>query len=397
MKHPELVELWNSAHAAWASDEPLPPDVDRWRACYSGKAKSAVDRLAMPEPWVGDLDSKPVAVTMGIHPGGADPAFQHRGAAWPNTIDDHHAGSYAAWAATGPYFSDVWESKHGVDAQAGHRLRFLSAWTGTDLTPSQVVDFSAYPWHADDWKSAALDLDPAIFREHVLEPIASTGATWAFGFGKDWWDLIEALDLPILDRLGDGGRPYPTQVDHRRWLVAEGPDGLRIAVMRMDSMPVPPTKAETEELRRVLESGPAGDNRKRNMSIELECDLSARLREMDLSYLNIMRLLHALEDVELDIDAWEADATDDGVALTRRGDVVVTIRPEWADFLTESPSGTSVSPGTEGAHRLSLPSVAAGPARIPRKEVKEAKPLGMCPECFNVLNPDGTCPMECGE
>ena len=242
-----------------------------------------------------------------------------------------------------------------------------------------------------------VDLDPAIFREHVLEPIASTGATWAFGFGKDWWDLIEALDLPILDRLGDGGRPYPTQVDHRRWLVAEGPDGLRIAVMRMDSMPVPPTKAETEELRRVLESGPAGDNRKRNMSIELECDLSARLREMDLSYLNIMRLLHALEDVELDIDAWEADATDDGVALTRRGDVVVTIRPEWADFLTESPSGTSVSPGTEGAHRLSLPSVATGPARIPRKEVKEAKPLGMCPECFNVLNPDGTCPMECGE
>ena len=32
-----------------------------------------------------------------------------------------------------------------------------------------------------------------------------------------------------------------------------------------------------------------------------------------------------------------------------------------------------------------------------RKEVKDAKPLGMCSECFNVLNPDGSCPMECGE
>jgi hypothetical protein len=54
-------------------------------------------------------------------------------------------------------------------------------------------------------------------QEFVLEPIVATGAKWAFGFGKDWRELIEALDLPILDHLGDGGPPYPTQVDHRRW------------------------------------------------------------------------------------------------------------------------------------------------------------------------------------
>ena len=397
MKHLELVDLWNSAHTAWVSDEPLPAELDRWRACYSATGKSAVDELAMPEPWVGDLDSNPVAVTMGIHPGGADPAFQHRGGAWPNTIEDQHGGSYSKWAATGPYFGDVWESAHGVNTHAANRLRFLSAWTGVDMAPSQVVDIPVYPWHAADWTSSALRLRPDVLREFVLEPIASAGATWAFGFGKDWWDLIEALDLPILDRLGDGGRAYPTQVDHRRWLVAEGPDGLRIAAMRMDSMPIPPKQEEIEDLRRELESGPAGENRERNMSIGFESDLSARLREMDMSYVNIVRLLHAVDEVELDIDAWQADSTDDGVDLTYRDDIVVTIRPEWADFTTEAPSGTSVSPGTDGAHRLPLPTAAVGPAKRTRKEVTQAKPLGMCTECFNVLNPDGTCPMECGE
>jgi hypothetical protein len=397
VNHLELVTLWNSAHTAWASDEPLPAELEAWRDCYTGKGKNAIDELAMPEPWVGDLESKPEAVTMGIHPGGADPAFQHRSSAWPNTIEDQHGGSYSDWAAKGPYFGDVWESAHGVNVHSGHRMRFLSSWTGADLKPSRVVDFPVFPWHTADWKTSAFKLDPEVLREFVLEPIASTGAKWAFGFGKDWWDLIEALDLPILDQLGDGGRPYPTSVDHRRWLVAEGPDGLRIAAMRMSSMPIPPTKEETEDLRRILESGPAGENSKRNMSIALESDLSARLREMDMSYMNITRLLAAIEEVELDVDAWQADEADDGVALMHGDDIVVTIRPEWADFLTESPAATSVAPGTDGAHRLALPTAVAGPAKTTRKEVKEAKPLGMCSECYNVLNPDGSCPMECGE
>ena len=76
---------------------------------------------------------------------------------------------------------------------------------------------------------------------------------------------------------------------------------------------------------------------------------------------------------------------------------MVKVRPEWADFLTEAPAATSVSPGTDGAHRLSLSSAVVGPAKTTRRTAPEPKPLGMCEECFNVLNPDGTCPMECGE
>ena len=394
VNHLELADLWNSAHTAWADDQPGPAALDRWRECYSGTGASAIDELAMPEPWTGDLTSKPEVVALGIHPGTADPAFHHRGGAFPNVIHDQLGGSYSEWASPGPYFGSLWKSAHGTNAQVGHRLRFMSAWTGVDLTPAQVVEFPVFPWHTAKWNSGAFHADPDIVREYVLEPIASTGATWAFGFGKDWWELIEALNLPILDRLGDGGRPYPTQVDHRRWLVAEGPDGLRIAAMRLDSMPIPPNLDETRDLRRVLENGPAGDNQQRSMPLAVEIEMSAQLRDMDISYINITRLLHAIDDAELHIDAWGADTTGDGVALSANGTVVVTVQAAWADFATTAPSGSSVTPRTKGAHRLPLPVATTSQPRVPKKE---AKPLGHCTTCYNVLNPDRSCPMECDQ
>ena len=397
VNHTELADLWNAVHTAWAADQPLPAALGRWRGSYSGSGKNAVDELAMPEPWIGDLDIQPDAITMGISPGTADPAFHHRGSAWPNTIQHQHNDSYSQWAATSPYFGDVWKSAHGSNAHADHRLQFLSAWTGAELTPPQIVGFAVFPWHVADWNSSALQLDPDVVREYVLEPIASTGAKWAFGFGKDWWELIEALDLPILDRLGDGGRPYQTQVDHRRWLVAEGPDGLRVVAMRMDSMSTLPNRDETRELRAVLESGPAGENLERHLSPGFEADLSAQLRELDVSYTNIMLLLQAIDETDLDVDAWQAGVNGDGVSLTADGNVVVTVHPEWADFSTVAPSGSSATPDTDGAHRLPLPAVdTSKPKVIRRTPRKEPKALGMCPDCFNVLNPDGTCPMECG-
>jgi hypothetical protein len=397
VKHTELAALWNAAHTAWVADQPLPAELERWQACYSGTGQSAVDALAMPEPWVGNIDSGPEVVTMSIHSGTTDPVFHHRSGAWANTIEHQHAGSYSDWAATSPYFGDVWESAHGSNTHAAHRLRFLSAWTGVDLMPAQVVDFPVFPWHVADWDSSAFQLDADVLRELVLEPIASTGAKWAFGFGKDWWELLEALGLPILDQLGDGGRPYPTQVDHRRWLVAQGPGELRIVAMRMDSMPIPPVREETLELRKVLESGPAGENEPQHLSREFEADLAAQLRELDVNYTNIMRLLQAIDETDLDVDAWQASDAGEGVSLTADGNVVVMVQPEWADFITVAPSGSSATPDTDGAHRLPLPAVDTSKPKVTRREVrKEPKPLGMCPDCFNILNPDGTCPMECG-
>jgi hypothetical protein len=121
--------------------------------------------------------------------------------------------------------------------------------------------------------------------------------------------------------------------------------------------------------------------------------VSARLRELDLSYMNIARLMRAIDDADLDVDGWHDDPSGDGIALTVGDDVAITVHTEWADFLASAPSGSTSTPDTDGAHRLPLPPVVVA---TPRAAPKVVKPLGMCPECFNVLNPDGTCPMECG-
>jgi hypothetical protein len=163
--------------------------------------------------------------------------------------------------------------------------------------------------------------------------------------------------------------------------------------MRLDSMPIPPKREETEDLRKVLEAGPAGEKAPRSMSLEFETDLSARLRELDMSYMNISRLLQAIDEIDLEISAWQEPATGEGVDLTARDEIAISVRAEWADFAMEAPSGTSVSPETNGAHRLPLPTS----ADVRLKTVKkEPKPLGLCTDCFNILNPDGTFPMECG-
>ncbi len=392
MNHVELADTWNATHAAWAAGEALPTEFEGWRHSYLGDGKHAVDELAMAEPWIGDLSSEPEAVTMGIHGGAADPSFHHRGGAWPNTIDSIHDGNYSAWAATGPYLGTRWESSHGVNVHATRRQNFLSAWTGRELDATQVVDFPLFPWHTAKWNGAAFTPDAETLEKYVLEPIASTGARWAFGFGKDWWDVIEALGLRVLDQLGDGGRPYATRVDHRRWLVAEGPGDLRIAVMRLDTMPIPPSAEETQDLRRVLERGPAGENQPRRFSRALETDLSAHLRELGMRYANIARLMQAIDDAQLDVDEWIDDSEVGDVALSFDGEVVVRIEPEWADFLTVAPAGSTVRPGAD-VHRLDLPADEPSTKRVVKSE---PKPLGMCTACFNVLNPDGTCPMECG-
>lgn len=391
MNHLELADIWNATHAAWAAGQALPSELEEWRNSYAGEGKNAADDLAMAEPWIGDLSIQPEAVTMGIHAGAADPAFHHRGGAWPNTIDSMHDGSYSSWASSGPYVGSRWESSHGVNVHMSRRQNFLSAWTGRELVASQVVDFPLYPWHTAKWNGAAFTPDAETLKKYVLEPIASTGARWAFGFGKDWWDVIEALDLRILDQLGDGGRPYATRVDHRRWLVAEGPDDLRIAVMRLDTMPIPPSAEETHDLRRVLESGPAGTNQPRRFSRALETDLSAHLRDLGMRYANIVRVLDAVDDSDLDVDEWYDDAEAGGVALSFEGAVVARIDVKWADFLTVAPVGSTVRPEA-GVHRLELPDVPPSTKRVAKPE---PKPLGMCAECFNVLNPDGSCPMEC--
>lgn len=69
------------------------------------------------------------------------------------------------------------------------------------------------------------------------------------------------------------------------------------------------------------------------------------------------------------------------------------LRAQGLSYVDASAPATSPVPSRTRAERASKPPTATA-TRARRKEVK---PLGMCADCFNVLNPDGSCQMECGQ
>jgi hypothetical protein len=75
-----------------------------------------------------------------------------------------------------------------------------------------------------------------------------------FAFGKPWFDLLEhELGPQVVDRLGAGGRPYPTKVPSRAVLVLRDPDGpVVIAVWQMEYAG-PPRRSEALVLREAIE------------------------------------------------------------------------------------------------------------------------------------------------
>jgi len=95
--------------------------------------------------------------------------------------------------------------------------------------------------------------DPGVVREFVWQPIHELGAP-VFAFGKPWFDLLEhKLSLQVLDRLGAGVRPYPTEVPSRAVLVLRGEDGPVVVAERHVGSASPPRRSETRVLREALE------------------------------------------------------------------------------------------------------------------------------------------------
>ena len=75
-----------------------------------------------------------------------------------------------------------------------------------------------------------------------------------FAFGKPWFSLLEdGLGLQVVDRLGAGGRPYPTKVPSRAVLVLRSEDGPVVIVVWQMGFAGPPRRSETRVLREAVE------------------------------------------------------------------------------------------------------------------------------------------------
>lgn len=254
----ELAALWDEHIRNWMKGgESTDARLLRWQKTYRGEGDGAVDVAAMPEPWIGDPNAAPGVVLMGMNPGRVTKAFQHRRGHFPTEINKRYGGSWSGWAKSSPYARDLWRSKVGRNSYWSSASSFVGAWAGRPVSPAATVCFELYPWHSRKWQSTRFGLDEGIVREFILEPIASARIEWALGKGASWWKTLEHLaTLPGWAHLGYLGGPdadpCPSGVGHRRWLVVRAPTGLKIAAMRLNSMPVWPKAAAVPRIREAL-------------------------------------------------------------------------------------------------------------------------------------------------
>ena len=203
---------------------------------------------AFPEPYVGALDRRPAGVFLGLNPGEA-----HLGRSGRFADEIRHHGSYSAWAATWPYLRDPWVATKGPNRYLRSRRAFfaeLDRAANPDRGRHGHLRAVPLAQHGRDRSHAARPWGRPRF---VWQPVRQLGAP-VFAFGKPWFDLLEdGLGLQVVDRLGDGGRPYPTKVASRTVLVLRDVDGNVIVAEKHSGSAGPPSPSETRVLREAIE------------------------------------------------------------------------------------------------------------------------------------------------
>ena len=119
----ELTAYWDQVIGRFLVGGPaVPPgpQLRSWFEAYRGHGRGAVNLDALPEPYLGALDHRPVGVFLALNPGQAHLGFQGRSGLFADEI--RHHGTYSAWAATWPYLRDPWV------AAMGPNRHHTSAW-----------------------------------------------------------------------------------------------------------------------------------------------------------------------------------------------------------------------------------------------------------------------------
>ncbi len=260
MTQPELgpacravSQLWDDAVQMFLDSGERPPHLDSWFRSYRGGGKGAVERNAMPEPFLGSLATKPRGVILALNPGKADLCFQGRTGIFADEIRTN-GGSYTRWAASWPYFREAWIERKRRNQHHERRLQFIRNWLDDqELSHSAMVSFELYPWHSDRF-SGRLDCEAAgkFFAGHIRDALVELDAP-VFAFGARWFPILKHArsGLEVDERL-DGERPYCSCVASRRVMLLRGDGGLNVIAVKQMGYAGPPSRDETLRLRDVV-------------------------------------------------------------------------------------------------------------------------------------------------
>jgi len=249
-----VAEVWDDVVDGFlAGDNHLPRDLEVWAGAYRGQGDGEVEWNALPEPYLGPLDRKPRAVFLALNPGASSPEMQSATGLLADEI--RRMGSYRAWAASWPYLRDIWVKNMGRNRHHTGRLTFMRRWWDQPgLSADDMLSFELFPWHSPRL-TAPIRPNPQVIREFVFAPIEELDAPPIFAFGAPWFSMLEDhLRLPVIARLGDGGRPYPTHVRDRAAIVCSLPSGAVVIAVKQGGYAGSPSAPETLLLQEALMS-----------------------------------------------------------------------------------------------------------------------------------------------
>jgi hypothetical protein len=243
-----IADFWDELTVEWlAGGDPLPDPLPDWYASYRGSGGGQAARDAFAEPYIGDLRGAPRMVTLGLNPGSACLDFQGREGTFAREIRER--GSYSAWAATSPYFSEEWSQAYGRNRYAWSRLRFARDWLeDRELDVGELLTFELYPWHSAR-VTAPIRPPAEIVDRFIWQPLADIQVELVFAFGKPWLGVCNALGLPEVGRWGCGGADLGSPVASRTAVAFALPSGQWVVVSWQSGYAGPPGGADTLRLR----------------------------------------------------------------------------------------------------------------------------------------------------
>ncbi|QNP55363.1 anti-phage DNA glycosylase Brig1 [Tessaracoccus defluvii] len=180
------VEFWDREIGLWVKgNHRLHPDLERWRATYSGRGAGTVDMTVMPEPYIGSLagSATPALVMLGLNPGAPAPAFQSMDGIYTQRVRET---SYSNWASSGPYTDATWQQAHGRNRYHHNRLAFARRLHNDDTIQNHdLLYIELYPFHSKAVTAAitppptcspgSSSIPSASSRLHLSSPSASPG------------------------------------------------------------------------------------------------------------------------------------------------------------------------------------------------------------------------------
>lgn len=210
----------------------VPTELEPWFDAYRGTGRGQVDPEAFPEPFLGDLNSRPAGVVLALNPGEVFSQFQYRDGIFADEIRE--MGNYSAWAATWPYLREQGPRLPKGRGRKFHNMRwsFLKNWyQDPSLPASRMLAFELYPWHSTGLTAPILFGSPearAFIERFIWTPIVDSGAPFVFAVGKDWFPLLRDLAEEEICTLGRDGEPCGFNEPTRTVLVCRGPNKMLI-------------------------------------------------------------------------------------------------------------------------------------------------------------------------